>query len=90
MYNHDDGVIMFTAPNWDRGTVDKCYMKPHCVLCSFDKLNLVLYSSDDDGWGLTLLHNWVSFTKILFKNNEKRGLVEAKNQKYSKSIYIGK
>ena len=49
MYNHDDWAIIFTVPNRDRSTVDKCDMTPYYVPCSVDKLNLVLYSSDDDG-----------------------------------------
>ena len=63
MYNHDDGVIIFTVPNWDRRTVDKYDMKPHYGLCSVDKLNLVLYSFDRNGGGSTLLQHWVSFKK---------------------------
>ena len=51
MYNHDDGVILFTVFNRDRRTVDKCDMKPHYVLRLLDKLNLVLYYFDDDGGG---------------------------------------
>ena len=34
IYNHDDGVVMFTVPNWDIMTVNKCDMKPYYVLCS--------------------------------------------------------
>ena len=49
MSNHYDELMIFTVPNRDRSTVDKCDMKPHYVLCSVDKLNLVLYSCDDDG-----------------------------------------
>ena len=49
MYNHDDGVIIFTVPNRDRRTVDKCDMNPHYSLCSVDELNLVLYSFDGGG-----------------------------------------
>ena len=55
MYNHDDGVVIFVVPNWDIMTVDKCDMKPYYVLCSVYKLNLVLYSFDDDCGGSTLL-----------------------------------
>ena len=29
IYNHDDGVVMFTVPNWDIMTVDKYDMKPY-------------------------------------------------------------
>ena len=61
MYNHDDGVIIFTVPNRDRSTVDKFDMKPYYVLCSVDRLNLVLYYFDDNGGGSTLLQHWVSF-----------------------------
>ena len=87
MYNHDDGVIIFTVPNWGRRTVDKCDMKPHCVLCSVDKLNLVLYYFEDYGGGSTLLQYWVAFPKILKEKNKKRGLMEAKKKIISK-IYI--
>ena len=54
MNNHDDGVMIFTAPNWYISTVDYFDMKPHYVLCSVDKLNLVLYSFDDDGGGVNI------------------------------------
>ena len=70
IYNHDDGVIMFTAPNRDRSTVDKCDTKPHYVLCSVDKLNSVLYSFDGDGGVSTLIQHWVSFPKNNLKKNE--------------------
>ena len=70
MYNHDDGVIIFNVPNRDRRTVDKCDMKPYCVLCSVDKLNLVLYYFDDDGGVSTLLQHWVAFPKNLKENNK--------------------
>ena len=49
MYIHDDGEIKFTVPNQDIRTVYKCDMNPHYVLCSVDKLNLVLDSFGDDG-----------------------------------------
>ena len=65
MYNHDDGVIFFAIPNQDRRTVDKFDMKPHNVICSVDKLNLVLYYFEGDGGGSTLIHHWVAFPKIL-------------------------
>ena len=55
MYNHDDEVVIFTVPNWDRSTVDKFDMKLHSVLRSVNKLSLVLYSCDNDGGGSTLL-----------------------------------
>ena len=61
--------------------MDKCDMKPHCVLCSVDKVNLVPYYFDDNGGVSTLLQNWVSFPKILKENNRKRGLMEAKKKK---------
>ena len=48
MYNNDDGVIIFNVLNQYRRTVDKCDMNPHYVLCSVDKLNLVLYYFDDN------------------------------------------
>ena len=70
MYNHDDGVIIFTVPNRDRRSVDTCDMKPHYVLHSVYKLNLVLYSFDDDGGGSTLLQHWFVFPKILKENNK--------------------
>ena len=70
MYNHDDGVIIFTVPNQDRRTVDKCDMNPYYVLCSVDKLNLVLYYFDDYGGGSKLLQHWVSFPKILKEKKE--------------------
>ena len=59
MYNHDDEVMIFTVPNRDRRTVYKFDMKPHYVLCSVDKINLVLYSCDDDGGVSKLLQHWV-------------------------------
>ena len=90
MYNHDDGVVMFTVPNWDIMTVDKCDMKPHYFLCSVDKLNLLRYSFDDDGGGSKLLQHWVEFTKIIKEKNKKRGFMEAKKQKDFKKIYKGK
>ena len=65
MYNHDDGVMLFTVPNRDRRTVDKCDMNPHNVLCSVYKMNLVLYSFDGVGGGSPLLQYWVAFPKIL-------------------------
>ena len=49
MYNHDDGVIIFTVHNQDRRIVDTCDMKSNYFLCSLDKLNLVLYYFDDGG-----------------------------------------
>ena len=49
MYKYDDGVLTFNVPNRDRRTVYKCDMNPNYVLCSVDKLNLVLYYFDDDG-----------------------------------------
>ena len=84
MYNHDDGVIIFTVPNRYRRTVDKYYMKPYFVLCSVDKLRLLLYSCDDDGVGSTLLQHWVAFPKILKEKNKKRCLMEAKSKSISK------
>ena len=90
MYNHDDGVVIFTVPYRDRRTVDKCDMNPHYVLYSVDKLNLVLYYFSDDGGGSSLLHNWVGLPNILKENNKKRGLMEEKNQKYFKYIERGK
>ena len=86
MYNHDDGVIIFTVPNRDRRTVDK----RDYVLCSVDKLNLVLYYFDDDGGVSTLLQHWVAFPKNLKENNKIWGYMEAKKQKYFKNIYKGK
>ena len=65
MYDHCDGVIIFTVPNRDRSTVDKCDIKPNYVLCSVDKLNLVLYSFGDYGGGSTLLQHWVAFPKTI-------------------------
>ena len=62
--------MIFTAPNWYISTVDYFDMKPHYVLCSVDKLDLVLYSFDDDGGGLTSLQHWVSFPNILKENNK--------------------
>ena len=70
VYNHDDGVIIFTAPNRDITKVDKCDMNPYYVLCSVDKLNLVLYSFDDYGGGSTLLQHWVSFPIIIKEKNK--------------------
>ena len=70
MYNHDYGLIIFTATNQDRRTVDKCDMYSYCVLCSVDKLNLVLYYFDDGGGGSTLLQHWVAFPKILNKRTK--------------------
>ena len=87
MYNHDDGVIIFTVPNRDKTTVDKCDMNPHYVLCSVYKLNSVQYYFDDGGGGSILIQHWVSSPKILKEKNNKRGLIEAKNQKYFKNIY---
>ena len=57
MYNNDDGAIIFTVPNRDRRRVNKCGNKPHYVLCSVGKLNLVLYSFDYNGGVPTLLQN---------------------------------
>ena len=85
MYNHDDEVVIFTVPNRYISTVDKYDVKPHYILFSLDKLNLVLYYFDDDGGGSTLLQNWVSFPKIL--KEKKIGLMEAKKKKYFKNIY---
>ena len=90
MYNHGDEVIIFTVPNRNRSTVDKCDMKPHNVLCSVDKLNLVLYSCDKYGGGSTLIQHWVSFPKILREKNKKQALTEAKKQKDFKTICKGK
>ena len=70
MYNHDDGVIIFTVLDWDRRTVDKCDMKPHNVLCSVDKLNLVLYYFGGDSGGSTFLQHWVAFPKFLKKRTK--------------------
>ena len=65
-------------------------MNPHYVLCSVDKLNLVIYCFDGSGVGSTLLHHWVAFP-IFFKiNNKERSLMEAKNQKDSQNVYKGK
>ena len=64
IYNHDDGLIIFTVLNRDRRTVDKCDMKPNYVICSVDGLKLVLYYSDDGVGGSTLLQLWVSLPKI--------------------------
>ena len=75
MCNHDDGVIIFTVPNQDRRIVDKCDMKTHDLLCSVDKLNLVLYSFDNDGGGSKFLQQWVSFPKNLKEKNKKRALM---------------
>ena len=90
MNNHSDGVTIFTVPNQDRRTVDKCDMKPHYVLCSVDKLNLLIYSFDSDGGGSTFLQHWVSFPKFFNKKNNKLGLMEVKKQKYLRNIYKGK
>ena len=87
MYNHDYGVIIFTVTNQDRRTVNKCDMNTHYVLCSVDKLNLVLYYFDDDGGGSKLLQHWVVFPNIIKEKNKKRGLIEAKQQKDFR-IYI--
>ena len=84
MYNYYDGVIIFTVPNRNKTTVDKCDMNPHYVLCPVDKLNLVLYYLDDGGGGSTLLQHWVAFTKILLKKSKKRGFMEAKIKSISK------
>ena len=70
MYYRDDGVIFFTVPNRDRRIVDNCDMKTHFVLCSVDKLDLVLYSCDDGGGGSTLLQHWVSLPNIPKENNQ--------------------
>ena len=79
MYNYDNRVIIFTVTNWDRRTVDNCDVNPHYVLCSVDKPNLVLiYSFDDGGGGSTLLHHWVSFSKILKEKNKQQDLSEEK------------
>ena len=67
IYNRDDGVIILAIPYQDRRTVDKCDMNPHYVLCSVDKLNLVLYYFDDYGGGSTLLQHRVVFPKIFKK-----------------------
>ena len=64
MYNHDDGLIIFTVPNRDRKTVYTFDMKPYYVLCLVDELSLVLYYFDDDCGGSTFLQNRVAFTKI--------------------------
>ena len=55
--------------------MDKCDMKPHYILCSVDKLNLVLYSCDDDSGRSTLLQHWVVFPKNLKEKNKKRALM---------------
>ena len=70
--------------------MDKCDMNSHYVLCSVDKMNLLIYYFDDDGGGSTLLQHWVSFPKILKEKNKKRSLMEAKKQNYFKYIYKGK
>ena len=87
MYNHDDGVMIFTVPNWYRSTVDKCDLNPHYGICSVDKLNLVLYYFDDDGGGSKFLQQWVSFPKNLKEKNKKRGLTEEKKSRVFQ-IYI--
>ena len=86
MYNNDDEIMIFTVHNWDRRTVDKCDMNPHYVLCPVDKLNLVLYSCDDDGGGSTLIQHWVAFPKILKEMNKKKAFMEAKKQKDKKKL----
>ena len=90
MYNHDDDVMIFTAPNRYIRTVDKCDMNPHYVICSVDKMSLLLYYCDYDGGGSSLLHNWVAFPKMIKEKNKKRALIEAKNQKDFKTIFKGK
>ena len=67
MYNNDGEVMIFTVPNRDRNIVDKCDTNPHYVLCSVDKLNLVIYSCDNDGGGSTFLQHWIAYQKILKK-----------------------
>ena len=84
MYNHDDEVMIFTVPNRDSRTVDKCDMKPHYVLCSVGKRNLVLDYCAYDGWRSIFLQHWDSFTKILKEKNKKLALMEAKKEKYFK------
>ena len=84
MYNDDDEVIFFNVPNWYRRTVDKCDMNSHYVLFSVDKLNLVLYSFDDDGGLSSFLNHWVAFPKILKYHNKKRALMEEKKKKDKK------
>ena len=90
MYNHDDGIMIFTVTNWDRKTVNKCDMNPHHVLCSVYKLNLVIFYCADYSLGSTLLHHWVSFPRIHKEKNKKIVLMEAKKQKYFRNIYKGK
>ena len=63
--------MIFTVPNRDRRTSDKCDMKPHYIICSVDKLNLVPYYFDDDGGGSILLQNWFARQNILKENNKK-------------------
>ena len=58
-------------------------MKPHHILCSVDKLSLVVYSCDDDGGGSTLLQHWVAFPNIL-KEKNKTSFYGIKKQKYFK------
>ena len=86
MYNHDDGLIIFTVTNQDIRTVDKCDMKPHYFLCLVDKLNLVLYSFDSDGGVSTLLQYWVEFPKILKEKNKKIHFMEEKKSYFRKYI----
>ena len=86
MYNHDDEVIIFTGPIWDRRIVDKCCMKPHSVVCSVDKINLVLYYCGDYSGGSKLLQHWVSFPNILKENNKQRAFTEATMRKDKKYI----
>ena len=52
--------------------MDKYDNKPHYVLCSVDKLNLVLYSFGDDGGGSTLIQNLIEFPKKLKKRTKTR------------------
>ena len=80
MYKYDDGVLTFNVPNRDRRTVYKCDMNPHYVLCSVDKLNLILYSFDDDGGVSTLLQHWVAFQKIHKEMNKNEFLWKPKTK----------
>ena len=86
MYNNDGEVMIFTVPNRDRNIVDKCDTNPHYVLCSVDKLNLVIYSCDNDGGVSTLLQYWVEFPKMLKEKNKKIHLMEEKKSYFRKYI----
>ena len=63
-------------------------MKPHNVLCSVDKLNLVLYYFDDDGGVSTLLQHWVAFPKILKEMNKKKLLWKQKSKRIKKNLKV--